>query len=80
LLKAIETMTRKSIDEQVEILKITTERVGKSSKAASEFLRSAGIFTNKNDAGRTESQTYSSKGARAYHPKSSGKFVVKKNK
>jgi hypothetical protein len=80
LLIAIEIMTRKSIDEQVEILKTTTERVGKSSKAASEFLKSAGIFTNKNGAIRTESQAYSSKDAHAYHPKSSGKFVVKKNK
>jgi len=38
-------MTLISVDEQVEILKTTTERVGVSREAASEFLRSAGIYT-----------------------------------
>jgi hypothetical protein len=38
-------MTHISIDEQVEILKTTTERVGVSPEAASAFLHSAGIYT-----------------------------------
>jgi hypothetical protein len=40
-------MTQKSIEEQVEIVKTTTERVSASPEAAFEFLRSAGIFTMK---------------------------------
>jgi hypothetical protein len=39
-------MTQKSIDEQIEVLKIVAEKFSVSREAASEFLISAGIYPN----------------------------------
>lgn len=74
-------MTRKSIDEQVEILKTTTERVGVSAETASSFLSSAGIFVLKDGViyGKT-GRRYDSKGVRAHRVKTSDKFISKKRK
>jgi hypothetical protein len=58
-------MTRESIEEQIEILRKTAERINASPEAARDFLERAGIIPRKSDVAREPS---------------SGQTVVKKRK
>jgi hypothetical protein len=72
-------MTRRSIEEQVEILRTTTERVGVSRESASDFLRSAGI-AHQNGAIQKRSSSPSTEARWAKRETATGKFVAKKSK
>jgi len=72
-------MTRRSIEEQVEILRTTTERVGVSREAAADFLRSAGI-PHTNGAVRKHVAYAAKNGGWIKREAASGKFVAKKSK
>lgn len=74
-------MTRRSIEEQVEILRSATEKAGVSPEAASAFLRSAGISVGR-DIARRQHHAYSlaDGGQRATRSVATGKETGSKRK
>lgn len=75
-------MTRRSIEEQVEILRSATEKAGVSPEAASAFLRSAGISVGRADIARRQHHAYSlaDGGQRAARSVATGKETGSKRK
>lgn len=55
-------MTQKSIDEQVEVLRITAEKFSVSREAASGFLKKAGIYSCR-ESSFNPNVTHAGKGA-----------------
>ncbi len=73
-------MTRQSIEEQVEILRVTTERISSSPEAASEYLQRAGIIHHKGGAVSERSHYASRTGQLSKRSAVTGKFVARKGK
>lgn len=75
-------MTRRSIEEQVQVLKKATEKASASPEAASAFLRSAGISVGRTRMVKGQYPTYSlaTDGNRATESAYTGKVTGSKHK